>query len=88
MGKQARKVARRSGGGGDDTAAMAFVHCRSCTGEGLSPATIEVSVTPTGVRVDCTRHGLVVHWTPEQLAATIARPPACELCAGGVPHVH
>lgn len=64
-----------------------FVHCKQCVLR-QQVQRLEVGVTDEGLLVSCKKHGIVVHFTPELLAETIASPPPCDLCARGEPHAH
>lgn len=60
-----------------------FVHCRACHERGQTER-LEVGVTRAGWRVDCKKHGIVVHMTPDELREQIARGPQCDCCPGGM----
>jgi hypothetical protein len=60
-----------------------FAHCKTCTVNHQTPR-IEVGITRSGIRVDCKKHGLIVHLTPDELRAQISRGPQCDCCPGGM----
>jgi hypothetical protein len=60
-----------------------FFRCRACVTGGQTER-LEVGLTRSGVRVQCKKHGLVVHVTPESLLEMIARGPQCDCCPGGM----
>lgn len=59
-----------------------YFHCRKCV-ESRQTERLEAGLTETGLRVDCRKHGLVGHFTPERLAELIADRPGCDCCPGG-----
>ncbi len=61
---------------------LTFAHCRACVLGGQTPR-VEVGLTTHGIRVQCKKHGLIAHWTPQQLADQVARGPQCDCCPGG-----
>lgn len=67
----------------DDINIHTFFNCRACV-VGQQTQRIEAGISRTGVVVQCKKHGLVGHFSPEQLAAVIARGPVCECCPGGM----
>lgn len=60
-----------------------FLHCRKCTLGGQTER-LEVGITRSGIRVDCRKHGLVGHFTAEQVAEWVAKGIRCECCPGGM----
>lgn len=59
-----------------------YLHCKRCLGAWQTER-VEVGFTPEGIRLNCRKHGLIAHFTPEQIAERITRPPECDCCAGG-----
>jgi hypothetical protein len=59
-----------------------YVHCKQCV-MGHQTERIEAGLTATGIRVDCKKHGLITHFTPDELRAQMARGPQCDCCPGG-----
>lgn len=60
-----------------------YFHCRKCMASPGKSARIEVGLTRSGVRVDCKKHGLIGHLTPDGISGMIIENPPCECCAGG-----
>lgn len=60
-----------------------FIHCHSCHARGQTER-LEVGLTASGIRVDCRKHGIVVAFTPSELAEQIAQGPQCDGCRQGV----
>lgn len=58
-----------------------FVHCRQCATRGQTQR-LKVGLTTEGLLVQCTKHGLVGHFTPETLGALLSHPPECDCCKG------
>lgn len=57
-----------------------FLHCRQCS-ERRQSERLEVGFTRSGIRVQCPKHGLVGHFTPEDMPDWFQ--PQCECCPGG-----
>lgn len=66
----------------DDLAIHSFLHCRACTAGQQTPR-LEAGVSRTGIVVQCKKHGIVVHFSPDQLRQFITRGPQCDCCPGG-----
>lgn len=67
----------------DDIEIHTFLHCAQCFRGGQTPR-IEAGLSKTGVVVQCKKHGLVGHFSPEQLAQFLAKGPMCSCCPGGM----
>lgn len=67
----------------DNLEIHSFIHCRACV-EGRQTPRIEVGVSRTGVVVNCKKHGIIVHLSPEQLQEELARGAQCDCCPGGM----
>ena len=67
----------------DDIEIHTFAHCRKCVESQQTPR-IEAGLSRTGIVVQCKKHGLIGHWSPEQLTTFLARGPQCECCPGGM----
>jgi len=65
-----------------DTEIRMYFHCRRCSVSGQTER-LEAGISATGLRVDCKKHGLVGHFTPEKLRECLANPPECDCCPGG-----
>ena len=72
-----------------------YIHCKQCVEQkprDMSTekyARLNVSIEPGGLLIACMRHKKpVVLMTPEQLKEWMKIPPACDMCAKGIPHVH
>ncbi len=59
-----------------------YFHCRKCTVQKIK-GRLKCGLTTTGFRCDCAKHGLIGHFTPEQLAILILNMPHCDCCPGG-----
>lgn len=62
-----------------------FVHCMRCV-RGNQTERLEIGLTRSGIRFQCKKHGLVGHWTPEQLAEQLAAGPRCDCLDDQCPH--
>lgn len=60
-----------------------FIHCRACAERGQIQR-LEAGVSTTGVVVKCKKHGLVCHFSPQELTQQLAQPPQCDCCPGGI----
>lgn len=60
-----------------------YFHCKQCVRGGQTER-IEAGLTRTGIRVDCKKHGLIGHFTPQQLTEWLAKGPLCDCCPGGM----
>lgn len=67
----------------DDIQIHSFVHCRACF-EGRQTPRIEAGISTTGVVIRCKKHGIIVHFSPQQLRQQITRGAQCECCPGGM----
>lgn len=84
--KQARELAEHVDELGsalrDDLHIHSWIHCKACVERGQTER-LEAGVSSTGVVVQCKKHGIIVHFSPEQLGRQIARGPQCDCCPGG-----
>lgn len=67
----------------DDLNILSYAHCRACV-VGRQTERLEAGISRTGVVINCKKHGIVTHFSPEQLREQIARGPQCDCCPGGM----
>lgn len=60
-----------------------FVQCKTCV-LGQQTERLEAGISRTGVAIRCKKHGLVAHFSPEELLQQLARGPQCHCCPGGM----
>ncbi len=60
-----------------------FVHCKQCMLH-YQTERLEAGLSHTGVVIQCKKHGLIVHFSPEELAQQLTRGPQCDCCPGGM----
>ncbi len=67
----------------DDLKIHSFIHCKTCV-LGRQTSRTEVGISQTGVVVQCKKHGIVVHMSPEQLTEQLTLGARCGCCPGGM----
>lgn len=60
-----------------------FAHCKACFQGGQTPR-IAAGLSTTGVVIQCGKHGLICHFSPEELTQQLALGPRCHCCPGGM----
>lgn len=60
-----------------------FAHCKACVISRQTPR-LEAGLSRTGVVIRCKKHGLVVHFSPEELTQQLTRGAQCDCCPGGM----
>lgn len=84
--KQARQLAEHADELGgvlkDDLLIHSFMGCKACA-ERDETQRLEAGLSRTGLVVQCMKHGLIVHLSPEQLRRQMAKGPQCDCCPGG-----
>ncbi len=66
-----------------DTEILTFAHCKACFERGQTMR-MEAGMSTTGLVIACKKHGLIAHFSPEELAGQLARGPQCHCCPGGM----
>lgn len=65
-----------------DTTIHSFVHCKACGTRGQTER-LSAGLSRTGVVIECKKHGLIVHFSPEELAHWLTLGVQCDCCPGG-----
>lgn len=66
----------------DDIVIHSFIHCRACSTRNQTER-LEVGMSSTGLVVQCKKHGIIVHYSTDQLREQLLRGPECDCCPGG-----
>lgn len=67
----------------DDLEVHTHAHCRGCM-EGRQTERTQVGLSSTGLVIYCKKHGLIAHFSPDQLREQLAKGPQCACCPGGM----
>jgi hypothetical protein len=60
-----------------------YAHCLTCVANKQTER-LEVGLTRKGIQIQCPKHGLVWHLTPDDLRDQLAKGPQCMCCPGGM----